>query len=60
MASDIGAYKLADEVFRAELAVRKGDMDKCEQLLKNIDNEMFNLETVISETDWDGNKPENT
>ncbi|MDM8549291.1 response regulator [Desulfobacterales bacterium HSG2] len=46
MASVAGAYKLRDETFRFQLAVRKGDMEKCGLLFEKIEKAFEKLKIL--------------
>ncbi len=53
MASDIGAYRVSDEVFRLELAVRRGKTEKYGALLDRVKNALDEFKSVISGIDWE-------
>jgi len=46
-ASEIGAYKIADESFRLKLAVRKGDIEKSGAVLERIKHECDQLKSLM-------------
>lgn len=46
MAAKVGADKLADEIFRFELAVRKGDMVRCGRLFISMEQEFDNFKAA--------------
>lgn len=48
MASDIGARRLSDEIFRLKLAVRNEDIQKYQILFENIENTFTGLKQELS------------
>jgi signal transduction histidine kinase/DNA-binding response OmpR family regulator len=46
-ASEIGAYKIADESFRLKLAARKGDIEKARAVLERIKHECDQLKSLM-------------
>ncbi|OQX26651.1 MAG: hypothetical protein BWK80_09355 [Desulfobacteraceae bacterium IS3] len=46
-ASEIGAYKIADESFRLKLAARKGDIEKARAVLERIRHECDQLKSLM-------------
>ncbi|MCP4109395.1 MAG: response regulator, partial [Desulfobacteraceae bacterium] len=53
MSSETGACKISDEVFRLELAVRKGDMVKADALSAKIEKEFDILKALLQNFKWD-------
>ncbi len=49
MASDSGAYRIGDEIFRLQLAVRKGDTVKCGLLLERVEKAFDKLKVLLSD-----------
>ncbi|MCP4350057.1 MAG: response regulator [Desulfobacterales bacterium] len=52
MSSETGACKISDEVFRLELAVRKGDMVKADALSAKIEKEFDILKDLLQNFEW--------
>ncbi len=53
MAAKIGAEKLVDEIFRFQLAVRRGDGGRYDQLVSKIEQEFENFGATLSEFNWE-------
>jgi len=52
-ALNTGASKIADEAFRIQLAARRNDIAKCGLVLRRIEKEIKNLESVLSGFNWE-------
>ncbi|OQY58815.1 MAG: hypothetical protein B6245_09895 [Desulfobacteraceae bacterium 4572_88] len=52
MASDAGAYKIADEVFRFELALRKGNVEKAGAMFERMENAFHALKALLENQNW--------